>query len=275
VIYDGVRNHHEVVGTSRKHSTKYIQFDPFRDDWSLLGKGDVLVNCVGQIEATRASSFYHIHVDLTKLIIKNRGAIGNPKIIHVSALGASKNHKVEFLRTKGVGDDLLLQYPDTVVVRPSIVCTHRTMIIKKMLMLNRIARYTRGVVILPKGFLKTRIQPVMPQDLIDVVLALCTCMESERIVNVVGPLPLSFREIITMMFERDKKFRVLEIPKIITDAVVICFISVFFPGVVNSQQYQLLFSDNVADKREVEKILQRPLLSPERFFINEFMYATD
>jgi nucleoside-diphosphate-sugar epimerase len=248
IVFDALQHRHDVTGTSRKPSPKYVQFDPFRDDWSLLGKADVVVNCIGQIGATSTSSFAHIHVGLTKLIIRNRTHIGNPRIIQLSALGASTTHNVEFLKTKGMADEILLQHPDTFIVRPSIVCTHGTMIVRKMLMLNRIVRYTGGLLIVPGGFLTTRIQPVMPQDLADVVQALCVTTGYDRVVNVVGPHALSFREIIAVMFKTtDKKFRLIEVPGKIVDVIALYGICLLFPSVINTQQYRLLFEDNVAD----------------------------
>ena len=131
VIYNGLKDRHVVLGTSRKASADCVRFDPFQDNWHVLGTVDVLINCIGQIEATSSSSFHHIHVDLTKRIIAHRQQIGNPTILQISALGASAAHNVEFLRTKGIADDLLLQHAETAVIRPSIVCTHRTMIVRK------------------------------------------------------------------------------------------------------------------------------------------------
>jgi nucleoside-diphosphate-sugar epimerase len=275
VIYDGLRKTHQVIGTSRKSSGKHIQFDPFHNDWSLLGKTDVLINCVGQIEPTKASSFHRIHVGLTQLIIKNREVIGHPKIVQISALGASAHHRVEFLRTKGVADDLLLKQPDTVIVRPSIVCTPRTMIVRKMLMMLPISRYTIGLVFIPKGFLKTRIQPVMPPDLADVVEAMCKAFD-QRIINVVGPEAISFRDLIVLMLEnKNQRLRLIEIPKLIMDVLVHCLVSFTIPKVINSQQYQLLFEDNIADAHSIQQILRRSLTPTKQFFINEFTYAAD
>lgn len=273
VIYDGLEKTHQVIGTSRKASAKFIRFDPFQDDWPLLGKADVLINCVGQIEATSSSSFYRIHVELTKRIIEGRQIIGNPAIIQISALGASTKHKVEFLRTKGLADDILLQHPHTTVVRPSIVCTHRTMIVRKMLMLSNIGRFSFGLLPVPKGFLQTRIQPIMPQDLVDSVRALCDD-HAHRLVNAVGPDPINFSQIIAMLIEtRDQKLRFIEVSKTVTDLIVKNFVSLAMPKVVNSQQYQLLFEDNVADAQMVKQILGRPLMSTKGFFVNEFRYA--
>src|SRR3990170_6477646 len=187
VIYDALKRHHNVVGTSRKESGELIQFDPFQDTWSALGKSDIFINCVGQIEAAPGSSFYKIHLELTKLIVLNRLAIGNPRIIQISALGAAANHKVEFLKTKGMADDYLLQHSNTMVVKTSIVFTHRTMIVQKILMLLKISKYTQGLVFAPKGFLNSKIQPVMPQDLAALVATLCMTQYLPKVVNVVGP----------------------------------------------------------------------------------------
>lgn len=274
LLYDRLRQDHDVTGTSRRRSNKYLQLDPFKDDWSALGKADVLVNCVGQIEATLSTSFYKIHVELAKLIIKYRELIGNPKIIQVSALGASINHKVEFLRTKGIADDFLLQHTDTVVVRPSIVCTHRTMIVRKMLMLEKMTSYTLGVVVVPRGFLHTRIQPVMPGDLAVVVEKLCLHPQRSKVIHVVGPDPFSFHELLRIMFEaKGKKYRLLGVPKFITDVIIGYGVSLLFPKAINPQQYQLLFEDNVADSTEAERMLGIRMASTREYFINEFSNA--
>lgn len=273
VLYKGLKDTHEVIGTSRKASGNYLQFDPFQENWPVLGTVDVLINCIGQIEAARTSSFHHIHVDLTRRIIANRQQIGNPAILQISALGASAAHNVEFLRTKGAADDLLLQHADTAVIRPSIVCTHRTMIVRKMMMLSSLGSVILGILPVPKGFLQTRIQPVMPQDLVDLVRKMCFD-RNDRIVNAVGPEAISFHEIILMMMEgRHQKLKIIEVPRRLSDSIVKNLVSGLFPGIINTQQYQLLFEDNVANAERTEEILGRPLRSTRQFFRNEFTYA--
>jgi nucleoside-diphosphate-sugar epimerase len=273
VIYNGLLHTHDVTGTSRKGSGNYLQFDPFNSDWSVLGKTDVLINCVGQIEASKTSSFDRIHVGVTKYIIAHRSLIGNPAIIQISALGASPTHKVKFLRTKGIADDLLLQYPDTVVIRPSIVCTHHTMIVRKMMMLSDFSGLLFGVIPVPKGFLKTRIQPIMPQDLVDIVNKMCF-ERSTRIVPAVGPETFSFNDIIALMMEsRHQKVRTICVSKFVSDMFMMYLVCRVFPGLINSQQYQLLFEDNIADVKTVQQILGRPLTSAKQFFSDEFIYA--
>jgi hypothetical protein len=225
--------------------------------------------------ASASSSFYHIHVHLTELIIKNRAVLGNPRLVQISAAGASTRHTVEFLKTKGIADVLLLQQTNVVVIRPSIVCTHRTMIVRKMLMLSSLARYTGGFVFVPKGFLNTRIQPVMPQNLVDLVEVMCS-LNDQHTVYAVGPEPIRFRSIIEMMFEVKKMtFRFVEVPKLLTDILVRYGINIFFPNLINSQQYQLLFEDNIADAIPMQQLINVPLISSQQFFINEFTHGTN
>lgn len=273
IIFNGLRQRHQVIGTSRNHHPDLVQFDPFHDDWSILGKVDVLINCVGQIEATGKNSFHHVHVELTKRILENRDVIAAEKIIQISALGASAHHDVAFLRTKGIADDLLQKQPGVVVIRPSIVCTHRTMIVKKMLLLSRIGRSLLGVAPIPSGFLKIKIQPVMPKDLLDLVEKMCH-HTTHQIVNLVGPEPITFEETINIMRKaRNQLLRLVAVPKVITDVIVNSFIDPVFPKLINSQQYQLLFEDNIADVKVAEEILGRPMISTREFFTNEFADA--
>lgn len=275
VIYDGLKQPYEVTGTSRKRLPHLIQFNPFQDDWTALGKADVLINCIGQIDATSTSSFHHIHVELTKNIIAHRQQLGNPAIIQISALGASAKHNVGFLSTKGIADDLLLQHHETAVIRPSIVCTHRTMIVKKMMMLSDLGRLLFGVVPVPKGFLQTKIQPVMPKDLVDLVRKLCFD-RTPTIVHAVGPEPISFQDITQILMEsRQQKLTMIEVSKRVSDLIAKDVVAFLFPKVINVPQYQLLFQDNVADVKIVEQILGRPLMSTRQFFKDQFTYAAN
>lgn len=274
VVREHMGRHHEIISTSRKTSTPHVQFDPFRDDWSELGKADVLINCIGSIDASSAQGFDRVHVELTRRIIDNRHAIGNPRIVQISALGASPMHRSDFLRTKGIADDLLLQHPDTIVIRPSIVCTHRTVLVRKMLMLSRIAKYTAGWIFVPKGFLTTRIQPVTPDDLAGIVKTVCM-RRDHGVVEVAGPEVMRFADVLALLSEvRNQKIRRVEMPRSIMDSLIEGVTSQLFPSVISVQQYGLLFEDNTADNEMCAKLLERPMTSVISFFQKEFSNAT-
>ena len=276
VLYNGLKGIYEVIGTTRNASDELITFNPFKDDWKVLGTHDVLINCVGQIHATGTSTFEHIHVELTRQIIRHREEIGYPKVIQISALFASPHHKIEFLRTKGIADDLLLQHPDTAVIRPSIVCTPGTMLIKKMNMLSWLGRILFGIVPVPKGFLQTRIQPIMAQDLVELVEQLCYCYRQHTgIVNAGGPQVVSFREIISVMEKsRQESLNLIEVSRRLSNKLVSC-VSLTLPKIINQQQYALLFQDNIDTEKDAEQILGKPLTPIMPFFENEFSNAAD
>jgi uncharacterized protein YbjT (DUF2867 family) len=271
IIFEGLAARHEVVGTSRTFSGKFLRFDPFVDDWSGLGKLDVVINCIGQIVATKSFSFESIHVSTTRLILENRLTMGDPRIVQISALGASTSSDIDFLRTKGVADELLLRHADTFVVRPSIVCTPRTMIVQKLLMLAKMSRFTGGVLLLPKGFLATNVQPVMPVDLVDIVQLICRG-EHTRVVDAVGPDRLSFFNLLHILHRsQNRKFKIVEVPKSFSDI----FLGNGVPKLMNKQQYKLLFKDNVGEASVLEKLLERKLHSPIDFFKEEFTGAAN
>jgi len=258
-----------VTGTSRKEKPGYIRFDPFTDDWAALGKVDVLINCIGLIEPTRFASFYDIHVRLVQEIIGHRAVIGQPKVVQISALGAAPNHPVAFLQTKGVADDLLLNEPDTIVLRPSIVCTPGTMIVQKLIGLRKLARHTMGRIAVPAGFLATQIQPVTRGDLVDVVKDACSRIDS-NVVNVIGPQRYSFRELLELFFScANLKFKPFETPRQLMDPIVRWIVSPLFRKILNNQQYLLLFQDNIANAEAISALLKRPLSPTADFFKQE------
>lgn len=267
LLHDGLLGAFEIVGTSRRPSQQHLQFDPFKDPWSLLPSSSAIINCIGAIQAP-THGFEHIHVELSKRMIVHRRELGHPVFIQISALGASETHAVEFMRTKGKADALLLDQPDTFVVRPSIVCTHDTMLVRKLKMLWSIGRLALNNIIVPKGFLQTLVQPVMPNDLVDIVKRICL-RPATRVVAAVGPDRISFHQLLNMMMEcRGRDMRVREIPRSVSDVLVAKVLSKF-PQVIHDQQYQLLFDNNIGDANLVAQMLERPLTSPIPFFQKE------
>jgi nucleoside-diphosphate-sugar epimerase len=92
-IYQYLRQHYphaEIKACVRRipdHqiSKDYRAFHPFADNWQTLGETDVLINCIGIIEESKHATFEQAHMGLTKRMLQYRQAIGNPKIIHLSA----------------------------------------------------------------------------------------------------------------------------------------------------------------------------------------------
>jgi uncharacterized protein YbjT (DUF2867 family) len=259
--------------TRRKEfsSQGFTLFDPEKDDWSILGRVDVLINCAGIIQESKDDAFDQVHIQLVQKIIENRNIIGNPRIIHFSALGAAPLHPIYFLKTKGIGDQIILKQSNAYVIRPSIVCIHDALLVKKFKMLFDMSRYMFNHTLLPSAFSKTRIQPVMPSDLQQTIVQLCTTEQHQKIWNVVGAEELSFGWLMELASSvRNQKIVPVEIPKNLVAAVTKNFISVWFPDLINYDQFQLLFKDHIADPQPMEQLIGKRAEHTQVFWENEF-----
>jgi uncharacterized protein YbjT (DUF2867 family) len=264
--------HCEVLALSRNPTLPgYLKFDPENDDWRLLGRLDVLINCAGIIRESRASAFYDVHVQLIKTILAQRTQAGNPRILHFSVLGADENNPIAFLKSKGVGDALLLQAEDVYILRPSIICYPENVLVQKLKLLLHMGRLMLNVTPVPKGFLQTRIQPVMPEDLLNAIARLITDGFDEKVIPCAGPEALSFQDLLKMAAKTRKMKPIpLEIPKSLVEPVTKNFIAVWFPELISYDQFQLLFRDNVDNSLMLEKLIGQPPSSTLPFWEEQF-----
>jgi uncharacterized protein YbjT (DUF2867 family) len=192
------RRHLHFEGCTGDTKHRSVVFDVFKDDWSKLGKADVLVNCIGAISDTATDSLQKVHHTLAALLCSHRQQLGNPRIIQVSALGVDVHSASAFLRTKAMADELLLAQADTFVVRPSVVCTPDTLIAKKLQQTARLLRWSFNRLPVPKQVMQFRISPVMPHDLAAVVVATMEGNPPQRIIPVAGPQQYTFNDLLQL-----------------------------------------------------------------------------
>lgn len=249
--------------TNADSAYQHILFDPFADKWQKLGKVDVLINCIGIIKETAQVTFEKAHEGITQRILENRRLIGNPRIIQISALGADKNSSIRFLRTKGKADKLLLAHENTIVLRPSIVCTPDTMMVQKLHLLAKVSRFLFNYLPFPATLLQTRIQPILPADLADIISRLCFLEKLPRLVYAVGPSPFSVEQLIRL--SSGHRIRFIKLSKKLSDAAA-RIISYLFPELLSKEQYKLLQTDNTHPTGEVENILKRNLQPTKNFW---------
>ena len=115
----------------------------------------------------------------------------------------------------------------------------------------------------------------MANDLAALVSVLCSLEELPKVVNAAGPEPISYRQLIEIMFRsRDKSFRIVEVPRIVFDLLVKYVIALLLPKVINAQQYQLLFDNNMAEPTEFAWLIGAAPKSCTLFLINEFTDAS-
>lgn len=265
-LYNYLKIKADVVnGTSRTGKNGLLKFDPFKDLWEFPEIYDVVINCIGAIKESKDFDFEKIHLGLSELIIKNQFRLGSPKIIQVSVVGADVFSPIDFFRSKGQADEFLLSHPDTLVVRPSIICTPSTMMVKKLRLARFISKLMFNRLPVPEEFPKHMIQPVMVDDLVKIIYRLTCDKIQKRVINVSGPETISYSSLFRLA---NKKIRFICLNKNWIDKVVKS-ISRFLPDLINKDQYKLLFTDNIAENAEATMILGRPLGSTLGFWERE------
>ncbi len=257
----------EILSCSRSgKGANGFQFNVFQEDWSSLGKLDVIINSVGIIEEKGENTFEKIHIDVVKKIITERPQLGNPKIVHVSVLGADKNSPSRYASTKGVADEILMKEDNVNIIHPSFVCTPRTMIISKIKMLQNMAKWQLGFLPCPAHFLSAKFQPVMGED---VAHAAIECIKQDlnrQEIYATGPEIYSLEDWINIAGKG--KIKIIRIPKWLIDKPFRLVIALF-PQIMNKDQYLLLGEDNIHENSKLKEVLGREPLSTKSFWEEE------
>ncbi len=168
---------------------------------NLVGQSDAVINLAGVLHSRRAGAagggrygqeFFAAHVELPLHIIAACRGAGVRRLVHMSALGASRNAPSEYLRSKGVGEDAMLAADDLAVTvfRPSVVFGPEDRF------LNLFARLAAFSPVLPLACPAARFQPVFVGD---VAQALTRSLDERdaagRSYDLAGPREYSLREI--------------------------------------------------------------------------------
>lgn len=271
----------DIIGTTRSlrlsptaeiENLAHLHFDPLLDTWDRLDTYDIIINAIGQIRESKSSTFEQVHIELVQNFLAHKDQLGNPLFIQISALGAGDHPELRFLSTKARADQLLLaSHEKTIILRPSIVASPGTMLAQRMNTLLQIAKASMGLLPVPKGFLQTRVQPILIEDFCQIVENLCLGKaKTQSIINLVGPEPVSFQKILESGLEAtEKSLTYLEIPRPVIDPSVRFFVAPMLPGILTYEQFQLLFIDNVAEVDMTCDVLGRIPLSTLPFWEKE------
>jgi uncharacterized protein YbjT (DUF2867 family) len=139
---------------------------------------DAVFNLVGVLHSRRGwpdergpndygPDFARAHVEIPQALVNACHSRGVRRLLHVSALGAAPDAPSEYLRSKGVGERLVLADDEleATVLRPSVVFGPEDNF------LNLFARLARLFPVLPLGSARAQFQPVYVGDVVKVMLA--------------------------------------------------------------------------------------------------------
>ena len=173
------------VTTRRRASANHLQMLPMVDivelsayDMSamapLLAGHDAVVNLIAMLHGTEAS-FEKAHVQLPLELSKTCDAVGQRRVLHISALGASLQAPSLYQRSKARGEAVLLESGlDVTILRPSVIFGAEDKF------LNTFASLQQIFPVIPLAGSTTRFQPVWVED---VAAALVKCLEDKSTIG--------------------------------------------------------------------------------------------
>lgn len=157
-----------------------------------LSGADVAINLVGLLYKSGPQTFAKLHVDGARAVARAARAAGVKRMIHVSAIGADAKSLGNYGRTKAAGEAAVLEeFPDAVILRPSIVFGPEDDFF------NRFANLARLAPMLPLVGGKTKFQPVYVGDLAQAMLAVANgAGKPATVYEIGGPEIETFRSLL-------------------------------------------------------------------------------
>jgi len=178
-----------------------------RDDGSVrraIVGANAVVNLIGILAPSGKQTFDAVQAQGAARIARIAAENGINRFVHVSAIGADRNSKSRYARTKAEGEDAALQaIPAAVVLRPSIVFGPEDDFF------NRFAQIARLSPVMPLvGGGKTKFQPVYVGDVAKaIVAALEGRANPGAIYELGGPHVYSFRQLLDKIGEFTQRRR--------------------------------------------------------------------
>ena len=167
-----------------------------------------IINCVATFFETRSQSFNVLHVNAAKNLAKVAKKEGVNQFIHVSSLGASTESSSQLLRSKGAGEEAVLEcFPNSNIIRPSLIFgTEDTFF-------NRFAKLSSISPFIPVVGPETKFQPVYVDDVAKVISLLVETGQKKKYLELGGDETYTFRDLIKLLLAEIKRKRlILKIP---------------------------------------------------------------
>jgi uncharacterized protein YbjT (DUF2867 family) len=154
---------------------------------------DVVINLVGVLAPAGKQSFEAVHAAGARSIAKAARETGVSRVIQVSAIGADRKSPSLYARSKAEGEaGILEEFPDAVILRPSIVFGPEDEFFNRFAALARMAPFLPLI-----GGGKTKFQPVFVGDLAAAITAVADGRGANgQVYEIGGPEVLSFRQLL-------------------------------------------------------------------------------
>ncbi|WP_415898013.1 SDR family oxidoreductase [Neptuniibacter sp. QD72_48] len=163
-------------------------------DWLPLLDGiDGVINCAGILRASSANDFETVHIKAPLALAKACHEKGIKRYIQLSALGEPEQG--EFIASKHRFDQQLLELmPSATVLRPSVVTSLRGSYGGSS-MLRGLAAFPKVMLLPGKG--EQAIQPILLEDLAELMVEAATTESISGVIEIGGPDTVSIKDYLT------------------------------------------------------------------------------
>ena len=213
-----------------------------------ISNSNVVINLIGILFENRKQKFTKIHSDIPDIISKLCAKHGVDKFIHLSAIGANKDSKSLYQRSKFLGEEKsLMNFKNTVIIRPSVVCGPEDNFT------NLFSKLSFSPVIPIVGF-NYKFQPIMVTDVADAIVKAIQIKKNEgKIYEIGGPKIISFGDMVkSIMNTIGKKRFVIEMPMLIAKIQSSILSVLPIPPVLTRDQCEILSeADNIVSNKEL------------------------
>ena len=231
-------------------SVELIEFNPknFEKIESAISKSDVVVNLIGILYETRKQKFNNIHSDIPDLISKLCSKHKVKKFIHLSAIGANKDSKSLYQRSKFSGEEKSISnFKSSIIIRPSVVCGTEDNFT------NLFSKLSFSPII-PIVGINYKFQPIMVTDVADAIIKAIDIKNNEgKKYEIGGPKIISFGDMVkSIMKTIDKKRYIVEMPMPIARLQSSILSLLPIPPILTRDQCEILSeADNVVSNSEL------------------------
>src|SRR3989338_3899562 len=166
---------------------------------------DVVINLVGltPVRRPKGITYEQAHVEGAKNVVKACKAMKIKKLVHMSAVGANKNSVIEYIRTKGLGEELVLHSGLNVTVFcPAIIFDKGHELIKTALKMRWLCSFPN---------VKAKMRPVYRQDIAKLYALAVDGKIKERKIEVGGSQVMTLFEFVKKIINK-KGFPCFPVP---------------------------------------------------------------
>uniref|UniRef100_A0A2A3JYT1 Complex I NDUFA9 subunit family protein n=1 Tax=Alloyangia mangrovi TaxID=1779329 RepID=A0A2A3JYT1_9RHOB len=172
-------------------------FCNIRDDESVravMQGADAVVNCVGTFATRGKNNVDAVQVEGAGRIARIAGEQGVDALVHISAIGADKESKSGYARTKALGEEAVLAaFPGAMILRPSVIFGMEDQFF------NRFASMSRMGPVLALVGAERSFQPVYVDNVAEAAEKGLTGVAAPGVYELGGPEVKSFRAFIEEM----------------------------------------------------------------------------